>query len=83
MINYVKEEISKLKEERKVAVTALEAVIKRSHRRFFNELQKIARDRKDPYLMAAMMAKYSEKIEDIDPRMSINLLREASVIINV
>lgn len=50
-----------------------EILIKHNHSKFVMELVKIA-DNDDPYLMAAMLAKYAEQIEDTDLEKSLQLL---------
>jgi len=58
-----------------------ELVIKRSHTLFFNELKKVAATQ-NKGLMAAIMCKYSEQIEEIDPEMSIKLLQQAEKLVD-
>lgn len=57
-------------------------IIKANHRRFYHELLKAA-NKNDPYLLAAMMLKYSEMIDEIDPQKSLELLSIAEGILNV
>ena len=57
------------------------AVLKLSHDRFYRGLKQTA-ELNDPYLMASLMLKYSEKIEETDPELSIKLLAHAQDIIN-
>ncbi len=82
---YLKDVVKELQpeaKEAKVAISPMQAAIKYTHQRFFNELQKVA-SKGDKYLMASMMAAYSEKIDEIDPDMSMKLLMRARKIVNV
>lgn len=56
-------------------------IIKMNHARFYDELKK-ASTKNDPYLLAAMMLKYSEMIDEIDPQTSLELLSVAEGILN-
>lgn len=56
-------------------------ILKMNHTKFHNELQKAA-TKNDPYLLAAMMLKYSEMIDDVDPQKSLELLSIAEGILN-
>lgn len=56
-------------------------IIKMNHARFYDELKK-ASTKNDPYLLAAMMLKYSEMIDEVDPQTSLELLSVAEGILN-
>lgn len=56
-------------------------ILRMNHAKFHNELQKAA-SKNDPYLLAAMMLKYSEMIDDVDPQKSLELLSIAEGILN-
>ena len=58
-----------------------EAMLKTSHAHFYDELEKAAKV-SDPYLLAAMILKYSEQIDDVDPEKSMELLSIAEGILN-
>ena len=70
-------------EKKMTASPVAESVVKYSHQRFLNELNKVANEQGNPYLMAAMMANYSGQIESFDPEMSTRLLERAGKIIDV
>lgn len=70
----------KVEQREKAAYSVDDAMIKLAHSRFFTELQKVA-NIEDHGLMAAMMCAYSEEIENIDPVMSIKLIRAAEKLI--
>lgn len=57
-------------------------IIKMNHAKFYEELRKAAKQ-DDPYLLAAMMLKYSEMIDEVDPQKSLELLSIAEGILNV
>lgn len=59
-----------------------QAVIKLAHNRFYKQLKE-ATKYNDPFLLARMMLKYSEAMEDKDPEVSINLLAKAQEILDV
>lgn len=61
--------------------TVEDSVIKYSHARFYNELQKVA-EIEDYGLMAAMMCAYSEEIESYDLKTSMKLLQAAEKLID-
>jgi hypothetical protein len=69
------------KPKRRTADPVLDSLIKLSHQRFFVELNKIAQ-MNDPGLMAAMLCKYSEEIEDLDLETSIKLIHQAQNILD-
>ena len=71
---------NKWKEQKSKSANAEEAVIKYSHRKFFNELEKVA-NAEDYGLMAAMMCAYSEEIEKYDLETSIKLIQAAEKLI--
>lgn len=56
-------------------------LLKKSHVEFYGELEKAAK-LEDPYLLAMMLSKYSEQIDERDPETSEELLTLAEVIIN-
>lgn len=56
-------------------------IIKMNHAKFYKELEKSAA-KNDPYLLAAMMLKYSEMIDEDDPQKSLELLSIAEGILN-
>lgn len=56
-------------------------IIKMNHAKFHKELEK-ASSKNDPYLLAAMMLKYSEMIDEDDPQKSLELLSIAEGILN-
>lgn len=58
------------------------AILKTSHVKFYAELGKAA-VKNDPYLLAAMMLDYSQKIDESDPQKSLELLSIAEGILNV
>lgn len=58
-------------------------ILKMNHVKFQQELNKAASTGADPYLLAAMMLKYSESIDEIDPEKSLELLSIAEGIFNV
>lgn len=58
-----------------------ESILKLNHQKFYAELEKVA-GQGDPYLMAAMMLKYSETIEDSDFEKSLELMNIAEEILN-
>lgn len=55
-------------------------LIKLNHTKFVDELNKAA-VHNDPYLMAAMILKYSDQIDDVDPDSSLRLLAIAEGIV--
>jgi len=57
------------------------AMTKASHARFLDRLTKIA-DTENKYIVAAFMAKYSEELEDTNPKASAALLKAAQEISN-
>lgn len=57
-------------------------IIKLNHARFQEELKRTAAKSNDPYLLAAMMLKYSEMIDELDPQKSLELLAIAEGILN-
>lgn len=64
------------------AMTELQRIIiKTNHEKFYKELEKSA-IQQDPYLLAAMMLKYSEMIDELDPQKSLELLAIAEGILN-
>lgn len=66
--------------QRSAAMQAL--LLKKSHLEFYGQLEKAAK-LEDPYLLAAMLSKYSEQVEQQDPDTSDELLTLAETIINV
>jgi len=56
------------------------SLIKVQHTKFVEELKKAASN-DDPYILAAMVCKYSEHIEDIDPESSLKLIAIAEGIL--
>ncbi len=50
------------------------SMLKTKHQRFLDELKKAAKTYNDPYVLAAMLAKYSGHIEETDPESSMKLL---------
>jgi hypothetical protein len=50
------------------------AMLKAQHQHFVEELKKAAATYNDPYILAAMLAKYSGHIEEQDPESSMKLL---------
>lgn len=68
---------------RSKASTEMEQMIlKMNHAKFQQELEKAAAAGKDPYFLAAMMLKYSEAIDEVDPQKSLELLSIAEGILN-
>ena len=65
-----------------VTASVEEAMLKRSHRSFFNQLKQ-AQQLNDPFLMAQMMIRYSEVMENRDPNLSIQLLVQAQELLDV
>lgn len=66
-----------------IASSELEGmIIKLNHARFQEELKRTAAKSNDPYLLAAMMLKYSEMIDELDPQKSLELLAIAEGILN-
>ena len=59
-----------------------EMIIKMNHSKFQQELEKSAAAGADSYLLAAMMLKYSEMIDQVDPQKSMELLSIAEGILN-
>lgn len=57
------------------------AMLKLAHSQFFEELEKTAKT-SSAFLMAAMIIKYSEQLEEIDPETSLELLAVAEGILN-
>lgn len=70
-----------LKSEKSSTASVQEAVLKNNHIKFHRELEK-ASVKNDPYLLAAMMLKYSEMIDETDPEKSLQLLAIAEGILN-
>lgn len=63
-------------------LTAMEQLLlKKQHHDFYRELRKTAVTTQDPYLMARMVLKYSEDIENSDPQTSSELLDLAEEIL--
>jgi hypothetical protein len=60
----------------------IKMIIKNNHDKFHKELEKAA-IKNDPYLLAAMLMTYSQKIDEIDPEKSLELLSIAEGILNV
>lgn len=70
------------KEPLPIVNTELEIILlKTAHRKFMAELFKAA-DQNDPYLLAAMLLKYAEQIEDVDLEKSLQLTAIAEGILD-
>lgn len=75
----------KKKEDKAITMRSAEfdmILLKKSHSDFYRELNKAA-SLENPVLLAQMMSKYSEQIEDLDPETSDELLTLAEAILNV
>jgi hypothetical protein len=59
-----------------------QAMLKLSHKKFYSQLKEAAK-MNDPFLLAQMMLRYSEVMEDKDNDLSIKLLAKAQEILNV
>lgn len=76
---------NKKKEDKAITMRSAEfdmILLKKSHSDFYKELNKAA-SLENPVLLAQMMSKYSEQIEDLDPETSDELLTLAEAILNV
>lgn len=58
------------------------ALLKNSHASFYKELDKAASSYQDPKLIACMILKYSEQIDDLDPDKSLELIAIAEGLLN-
>lgn len=67
---------TKLPAKAKAASEVDQILVKVAHKKFFVELEKVAKTQ-NKGLMAALMCRYSEEIDNIDPVMSMKLLAQA------
>lgn len=78
----IEEQFADLLQEQDPKESVASAMLHYQHSKFFDELNKAASYYQNPNILAVMMLKYSEQIEDQDENTSVKLIRMAQGILN-